>query len=67
MDRSGWCMKLPVTEWNTEEHDGCPEHFQTRTCACTCGHKGSRLLEDRGMQFQPVMSPKPIRVDKDVS
>jgi hypothetical protein len=66
MDRSGWCMKMPVTESNQAENDGCPEHFQTRSCACTCGHKGSRSLESRAMVFQPRLTPKPLRVDNDV-
>lgn len=60
MDRSGWCLKLPVTEWNQAEHDLCYEHFGTRDCACTCGHAGSRSLEDRGMSFTPYIPPKKL-------
>ena len=66
MDRSGWCLKMPVTEWNQEEHDKCPMHFETRSCACTCGHKGERSLESRGMVFTPYIPPK-TKLDKDVS
>jgi hypothetical protein len=51
-------MKWPVSEWNQEEHDGCPEHFATRSCACTCGHKGSRTLESRAIVKYEVAKPK---------
>jgi hypothetical protein len=67
MDRSGWCMKLPVSEWNQDEHDKCPQHFQTRDCACTCGHAGAKSLESRGLTFQPRLAPKPLKIDNDVS
>lgn len=56
---SGWCMKWPVSEYNQAEHDGCPMHFATRDCTCTCGHKGERSLEDRGMTRYEVTKPKP--------
>lgn len=62
---SGWCMKWPVGPYNTEEHDKCPEHFQTRSCACTCGHKGSRTLESRGTTFQPYLPPKTKTIKKE--
>lgn len=58
MTRSGWCLKLPVTEYNTEEHDGCAKNFSSSTCTCTCGHKGERSLESRNMTFQPYVPPK---------
>jgi len=51
-------MKLPVSEFNQTEHDGCVMHFQTRDCACECGHKGEKSLEDREMVFQPYVAPK---------
>lgn len=60
MDRSGWCMKLPVSDWNRAEHEKCPEHFQTRSCACECGHVGSRALADRGMTFEAVKPKRPV-------
>lgn len=52
MDRSGWCLKLPVSEYNQNEHDGCPKFFTTRDCACKCGHKGARVRE--GMDVKPA-------------
>lgn len=57
-EHSGWCLKWPVTEWNTEEHDGCPEHFATRSCTCLCGHAGSRTLESRGMSRYAVATTR---------
>ena len=62
---SGWCMKWPVGEHNQKEHDGCPRHFQTRSCACPCGHKGERSLESRGMTLQPVMQAKPMKIKEE--
>lgn len=62
---SGWCMKWPVTEYNQTEHEGCPMHFATRDCACTCGHKGERSLESRSMAFQPYVPPKPMKVKEE--
>jgi hypothetical protein len=55
---SGWCMKWPVGEHNQAEHDKCPMHFSTRSCACTCGHKGERSLESRGTVYTPYIPPK---------
>jgi hypothetical protein len=66
MDRSGWCLKLPLTEYNQGEHDGCPRHFETRSCACTCGHEGERTLEQRETEFKPYVPPKKPRVDTSV-
>jgi hypothetical protein len=48
----------PVSEYTQGEHDKCPMHFQTRDCACTCGHKGERSLESRSMTFQPYTPPR---------
>lgn len=61
-DRSGWCLKLPVTEYNQAEHDGCYKYFMTRECACTCGHKGAKVRE--GMNIRPAPETKK-RVKKD--
>lgn len=58
--RSGWCLKLPVSEWNQEEHDKCPQSFPERECQCTCGHKGSRTLESRAMVKRAVVASKPV-------
>jgi hypothetical protein len=58
LDRSGWCLQLPVTKWNQEAHDKCIMHFQTRDCACDCGHKGERSLESRDTVFLPYITPK---------
>jgi hypothetical protein len=33
-------------------------HFQTRDCACDCGHKGERSLESRDTVFLPYITPK---------
>jgi hypothetical protein len=65
MDRSGWCLKLPISKWNQEEHDKCYLHFQTRDCMCECGHKGERSLESRETLFQPYVPPKKQLVTKD--
>lgn len=62
---SGWCMKWPVSEYNEAEHDKCPMHFSTRSCACTCGHKGERTLESRGMTYQPRTTPKALKITTD--
>lgn len=58
MTRSGWCLKLPVTEFNQAEHDGCYLHFMTRMCTCDCGHKGERSLESRETVYQPYVPPR---------
>lgn len=62
---SGWCMKWPLSDYNQEEHDKCPEHFATRSCACTCGHKGSRTLESRATVRYEVAKPKAIKLKKE--
>lgn len=67
MDRSGWCLKAPVTEWNQGEHDLCPLHFATRDCACECGHAGERSLEDRGMTYTPYIPAKKLKLDTGIS
>lgn len=56
--RSGWCMKLPVTEYNQAEHDGCFLYFMSSTCTCECGHKGERSLASRETVYQPYLPPK---------
>jgi hypothetical protein len=61
VDRSGWCLKLPVTEFNQAEHDGCYKHFATRSCACECGHKGERTLESRDVTRYTVATPKKLK------
>lgn len=61
---SGWCMKWPLSPYNQAEHDGCPEHFATRSCACTCGHKGSRTLESRAIVRYEVAKPKTKKEEK---
>jgi len=58
MTRSGWCLKLPVTEFNQAEHDGCFLHFMSHDCTCDCGHKGERSLASRETVFQPYVPPK---------
>ena len=58
MTRSGWCLKLPVTEYSQKEHDGCAKNFSSSVCTCECGHKGERTLESRGMTWQPYVPPK---------
>ncbi len=58
MTRSGWCLKLPVTEFNQAEHDGCYLYFMSTTCTCDCGHKGERSLASRETVFQPYVAPK---------
>lgn len=58
LDRSGWCLKLPLSDYNKEEHDKCPMHFATRSCSCSCGHKGERTLESRATIFTPYVPPK---------
>jgi len=58
MTRSGWCLKLPVTEFNQNEHDGCYLHFMSSTCTCDCGHKGERSLASRETVYQPYVPPK---------
>lgn len=63
--RSGWCLKLPVTEWNQGEHDGCPKTFPSGDCLCPCGHKGERTLESRNMSYRPYVPPKIIKVEKE--
>jgi len=67
VDRSGWCLKLPVSEWNQAEHDGCPKNLMSSVCACTCGHTGERTLESRGTVFQPYVSPKKPKLDTGIS
>lgn len=62
---SGWCLKWPVSEYNEAEHDKCPMHFSTRSCACTCGHKGERSLESRNMTYQPRSTPKALKIETD--
>lgn len=57
--RSGWCLKLPVSEWTQEEHDKCPKTFPQGDCQCACGHKGERTLESRGMSYSLFVPPKP--------
>jgi hypothetical protein len=61
--RSGWCLKLPVSEWTQGEHDKCPQTFPAGDCECTCGHKGSRSLESRGMSYRAVVKPKPVKIE----
>lgn len=65
MTRSGWCISYPVTEGNKEQHDKCPLHFIQRDCTCDCGHPGERSLDSRGLTFQPPVSAKPIKIEKD--
>lgn len=65
MTRSGWCMKLPVTEYNQAEHDGCYLHFMSSDCTCDCGHKGERSLESRETVFQPYVAPRKQLKTKD--
>lgn len=65
MTRSGWCMKLPVTEFNQEEHDGCYLYFMSSTCTCECGHKGERSLESRETIFQPYVPKKQLIIKKE--
>lgn len=60
--RSGWCFKLPVSEWTQEEHDKCPKNFSSSTCECPCEHKGERSLESRNMTYQPFVPPKTLKV-----
>lgn len=64
MTRSGWCLKLPVSEYSQAEHDKCAMNFPTSVCTCECGHKGERTLESRGMVFLPYIPPKKQLVTK---
>lgn len=65
MTRSGWCLKLPITEYNQAEHDGCALHFTSGDCSCECGHKGERSLESRNMTYQPYVAPKALKIEAD--
>lgn len=61
--RSGWCLKLPVSEWTQEEHDKCPQTFPEGDCLCACGHKGGRTLESRAMVPRIVAAPRPVKIE----
>lgn len=61
--RSGWCLKLPVTEWNQERHDKCPKNFPSSVCECPCNHVGERSLESRGMTWNPYVPPKAAKIE----
>jgi hypothetical protein len=63
--RSGWCLKLPLAEHNQAEHNKCPRTFPAGDCLCSCGHKGERTLESRGMVPRPYVAPKTIKIKEE--
>lgn len=63
--RSGWCLKLPVSDWNRGEHDKCPKTFPSGDCLCPCDHTGERTLESRAMVPRPMIAAKPIKIEKE--
>lgn len=65
LNRSGWCLKLPITQYNQAEHDGCYKNFMSSICQCDCDHKGERSLESRETIYQPYVPPKALVMKKD--
>lgn len=61
--RSGWCLKLPVSQWSQGEHDKCPRTFPAGDCLCPCDHVGERTLESRAMVPRPVIPQRPVKVE----